>query len=103
MSRTPGSENQLLLIAGRVQGVPQICFDVQPVGTVASNTERADVCGSMQPNGLKRMMRLKLIRQPALETVGFTDVDRCVVTVSSWAAEDIDALDGVVGDSADGV
>src|ERR1700737_4329224 len=94
MSRASVDRGRLLLVAGRVQGVPQICFDVQPVGTVASNMERADVCGPMQSNSLKRMMRLKLIRQTTLEAVGFADVSRSVVAVREAPAEEIDALDG---------
>ncbi len=101
MSRTP--QNQLLLIAGRIQGVPQICFNVQPFGTVTGNDERADVCGPMASNCLKRVMRLKLIRQTALETIGFADVDCRMISVPNRTTEDIDALDRVVGDGADGV
>jgi hypothetical protein len=101
MSRAPDVRGRLLLVAGRVQGVPQISFDVQPVGTVASNTTCADVGGSMQPNGLKRMVRLKLIRQTAPEAISFADIDRGIAAVSDMAAEDVDAFDRVVGDSAE--
>jgi hypothetical protein len=61
VSRAPNVGSGLLLIAGRVQGVPQISFDVQPFGTVTANDEYADVCGPMAPNGLKGMVPLKLI------------------------------------------
>ena len=38
--------------------------------------ERADVCGSMTPNAINAVVRLKLVRQPTLEAAGFSDIDR---------------------------
>lgn len=74
MSRAPEIAPGLLLVAGRVQGVPQISFNVEPVGTVTSNVEGADVCGPMQPNSLKRMMCLKLVGQATKEVIGLSDI-----------------------------
>jgi hypothetical protein len=76
MSRTSDRKNQLLLIAGRVQGIPKICFGAQPIGKIPGHMERADVCGSMTPNALKAVVRLKLVSQPTLEAIGFSNVDR---------------------------
>ncbi|OKO78075.1 hypothetical protein AC628_14230 [Bradyrhizobium sp. NAS96.2] len=95
--RTP-----LLLIAGRIKGIPQISFDIEPIGTVTSNTERADVSGPMQANSVKRMMALKLIGEPTPEVVGLTNVSGSVVAVPRVTAENIDARDRPV-DHADSV
>jgi hypothetical protein len=96
VSRASVHKTQLLLIAGRVQGVPQISFDVQPVGTVTGNMQRADVSGPIQSNILKRMMRLKLVSQTALEAVTFANIKRGEVSVSHLFAEDIDAFNGTI-------
>lgn len=76
MSRTPRRKNWLLLVAGGLQGVPEISFDTQSIGKIPDNMERADVCGSMTPNAINAVVRLKLVRQPTLETAGFSNIDR---------------------------
>jgi hypothetical protein len=96
MNRTPGCKNQLLLIAGRVEGVPQIRFDEQPVGTVAANMACTDMGNAMQSNILKRMMRLKLVSEASLEVVSFPDVQGCEPTASELFAEDVDAFNGPI-------
>jgi hypothetical protein len=96
VNRTPRRKNRLLLIAGRVQGVPQISFDVEPVGTVTANMSRADVGCPVQPNALKRMMRPQLITQATVKAVGFTDVQCTEVPVIEALAEDVDASDGSI-------
>jgi hypothetical protein len=103
MSRTPRRKNPLLLIAGRLQGVPQISFDVEPVGTVTSNTESADVSDAMHPTGWKRMVSFKLIRQPTPQAVSLADIDRGIATAANMATEDVDAFDRVVGDGVERV
>jgi hypothetical protein len=92
----------LLLVAGRVKGVPQISFDVQPFGTVTANDERADVCGPMMPNGRKRMVPFKLVVQAPFQTVGFADVDRRIIAGPCGLAKDVDAFDREIVDRADG-
>lgn len=92
----------LLLIAGRIKGIPQISFDAEPIGTVTSNIERADVSGPMQANSVKRMMGLKLISEPAPEVVGLANVSGSVVAVPRVTAENIDGGDRPV-DHADSV
>jgi hypothetical protein len=96
MSRTPNRENQLLLITGRLQGVPKICFNEQPVGTITANMACTDMGNAMQPNILKRMMRLKLVSEASLEVVSFPDVQRCKPTASELFAEDVDAFNGPI-------
>ena len=102
MSRAPVVASGLLLVAGRVKGVPQISFDVQPFGTVTANDEYADVCGPMMPNGRKRMVPFKLIVQTPFQTVGFADIDRRIVAGPCGLAKDVDAFDREIVDRADG-
>jgi hypothetical protein len=96
MSRTSDRKNQLLLIAGRVQGVPKICFNEQPVGTITANMACTDMGNAMQSNILKRMMRLKLVSETPLEVVSFSDVQRSEPTAYELFAEDVDAFDGPI-------
>lgn len=76
MNRASDLKNQLLLITGRLQGVPKISFDSQPIGKTPGHMERADVSGPMTPNAVNAVVRMKLVRQPALEAVSLADVDR---------------------------
>jgi hypothetical protein len=76
MSRTSTCKNQLLLITGRLQGVPKISFDQQPIGKTPGHMERADVSGPMTPNAVNAVMRMKLVREPAFEVVRLSDIDR---------------------------
>jgi hypothetical protein len=96
MNRASHRENQLLLITGRLQGVPKICFNEQPVGTITANVAATDVRSAMQPNILKRMMRLKLVSETPLEVVSFPDVQRREPTAPELFAEDIDAFNGPI-------
>ncbi len=95
MSRA-SRENQLLLITGRLQGVPKISFNEQPVGTITANVAGTDVRSAMQSNVLKRVMRLKLVSKTPLEVVSFSDVQRCEPTTAELFAEDIDAFNGPI-------
>lgn len=85
-----------LLIAGRLKGCPQISFNVQAIGTVACNVERADVCGPMQANSVKRMMRPQLIRQATIEAIGLADIEGGVASSKGLAGEDVDASDRAI-------
>jgi hypothetical protein len=92
MNRTPIRKNQLLLIAGRVEGVPQIRFDEQPVGTVAANMACTDVCNAVQSHVLKRMMRLKLQSETPLEVVSFSNVQGAESPAAELFAENVDTF-----------
>jgi hypothetical protein len=74
MNRT--SRRKLLLITGRLQGVPKISFDQQSIGKTPGHMERANVSGPMTPNAGNAVMRMKLVREPALEVVRLSDIDR---------------------------
>jgi hypothetical protein len=96
MSRASHRKNQLLLITGRLEGVPKISFDEQPVGTITANIARTDMGSAMQSNILKRMMRLKLVSEAPLEVVSFPHVQRCEPTTAELFAEDVDAFNGPI-------
>lgn len=86
-----------MLIAGRVQRIPQVSFNVEPFGAVASNTERVDVRSSAFANGVKRVMRPKLISQATVEAVSLTDVNSSVASVAEVSAKNVDPAQGVIG------
>jgi hypothetical protein len=91
MDQASTRENCLLLIARRVQGVPEISFDTQPLGQIAGDMERRDMRRPMTPNGLNAVVCMKLVREPAAKIVRLADVDCPERTASQVAAEDIDA------------
>jgi hypothetical protein len=92
MSRTPRCEN-LLLIAGRIQGMPKISFDAQTLGSTTIDAEGADVCGPIQPNSIKAMMGLKLVSETPMHVLSFADVLRRPACTADVPADDIDAGD----------